>query len=293
LVAVNGHASGVRDPERTGDELSSLLAEHGVGADAVVTNDEDDLFEALRSAAATQRRLVLVGGDGGLHAAANAPLGRLPELALVPAGRANNIARALRIPTDRAGAVAVAAHAEARYLDVLRVTTPGRTLIAVEGVSAGFHAAARSGYDAENSADVRQAVRAFAEAFQDYAPYRIRARIDGDELLAPAGAQMFISNLPYFGPGFEVDPGADPGDGRLEAVVIEAAGRARLLRLLAATYRGRHVGRRGVRRIEARRVEVTDPLPVVADSEPLGTTTATVTIEPARLRVAAPLEIAT
>ncbi len=289
LVAVNARASGVGDPRRTGLELVAMLAERSVGADALVTASEDDLFEALRRAAATGRRLVLVGGDGSLHAAANANLGRLPELALIPAGSANNIAHALRIPTDRAGAVAVAAGLDTRPLDALRVRTPDRALLAVEGVSAGFHAEARSGYEADNSADVRQAIRAFTRAFRAYSPYRIRTRIDGTELVAPAGAQLFVSNLPYFGPGFEVDPGADPADGLLEAVLIEAPGRARLLRLLAATYRGHHLGRPGVTRIAARSVEVTDPLPLVADSEPLGTTTATVTIETARLRLAAPV----
>jgi diacylglycerol kinase (ATP) len=265
-----------------------MLAERGARAEAVVTADEDDLFETLRGAAAGNRRVALVGGDGSLHAAANAALGRLPELALIPAGGANNVARALGIPTDRAGAVAVAAEADVRLLDALRVETPSRTLLAVEGVSAGFHADARSGYEAENSADVAEAVRAFAHALRDYAPYRISARVDGDELLATAGAQLFLSNLPYFGPGFAVDPGADPGDGRLEAILLEAPGRARLLRLLAATYRGRHLSRRGVRRVTARRVEVTHELPLVADSEVLGTTTATVTVESGRLRLAAP-----
>jgi diacylglycerol kinase family enzyme len=168
------------------------------------------------------------------------------------------------------------------------VETPERTLYALEAVSAGFQAEARSRYDAENSADLRQGVRALADAVRGYAPYRIRARLDGDELLAGSGAQLFLSNLRYFGFGFDVDPGADHADGRLEAILIEASGRAELLRLLAAAYRGRHLGRPGVRRISARRAEVTEALPLVADAIPLGTTTATVTVEPARLRVAAP-----
>jgi diacylglycerol kinase family enzyme len=70
--------------------------------------------------------------------------------------------------------------------------------------------------------------------------------------------------------------------------VFEARRRGRLLRLLAAAYRGRHIGRRGVTRVSARRAVLAQPLPLVADAVPLGRTTATVTVEPARLRVAAP-----
>jgi hypothetical protein len=58
--------------------------------------------------------------------------------------------------------------------------------------------------------------------------------------------------------------------------------------MLAAARRGRHIGRRGVRRLSARFARVLEPLPLVADSVPLGVTTATVTVERARLRVATP-----
>jgi diacylglycerol kinase (ATP) len=287
-VVVNAQASGIDDPGQAAVELAALLQELGAEADAVVSSTEDDLFEALRAALATGRRAVLVGGDGSLHGAANAPLGQLPELALVPAGRANNVARALGIPRDRLGALAVAAAAPARPLDLLRVETPGKSLYAVEALSAGFQAAARSGYDGTNSADLRQGLRALAGAVRRFEPYAIDARLEGRELSSSSAAQLFLSNLPYFGFGFEVDPGADPADGRLEAILIEAQSRSALLRLLHATYRGRHVGRSGVRLATGRQAELTEPLPLVADAEPLGTTTATVQIERGRLRVAAP-----
>ena len=285
---LNGRASGIDDPDRLALELAAQAQELGARAHAHVTMSEPELWQTLADAAEHGQRVVLVGGDGSLHAAANAPLAELPEVALIPAGRANNIARALGIPADRSGALAVAVDAPARPLDALRVETPGTALYAVEGVSAGFHAAARSRYEADNSADIKQGLAALAGALRDFSPYRLRARIGGEQVDALGTAQLFLSNLPYFAYGFQVDPNADPADGFLEAIVFQAWRRTTLLRLLAAAYRGRHLGRRGVRSVSARRVEVTAPLPLVADAVPLGTTTATVTVEPARLRVAAP-----
>jgi diacylglycerol kinase (ATP) len=285
---VNGRASGIEDPERTASELSAILDELHAPSEAVVTSDEAEMFESLRAAVATRRRVVLVGGDGSLHDAANASLGELPEFAIVPAGRANNIARALHVPSDRARALAIAALAPARPLDVIRVETAERTLFAVEGVSAGFQARARSEYEAENSADLRQGIRTLAGAVRRFAPFELRARFDDRELVSDSAAQLFLSNLPYFGFGFEVDPGADPADGRLEAILFEAADRRALLPLAAAAYRGRHLGRRGVTRVSTRRAELIEPLPLVADAVPLGTTTATVSVDSHRLRVAAP-----
>jgi diacylglycerol kinase family enzyme len=287
LIILNGHASGIDEPERLGLNLVAAAQELGADADVRVTRDEPELWAALRDAAAAGERAVLVGGDGSLHAAANAPLDELPELALVPAGRANNIARALGIPVDRRGALETAVAARARAIDVLHVATPETSLYAVEGVSAGFQADARSRYTAENSADTRQGLRALAEALRRVAPYRLSARVDGIAIESREAAQVFFSNLPFFGFGFLVDPGADPSDGRLEAIVFDAHRRTTLLRLLAAARSGRHLRHPGVERVSARVAELTEPLPLVADAVPLGTTTATVTVEPARLRVAA------
>jgi len=284
---LNGRASGVDDPDRLALDLASRAQELGAAARARVTFSEPELWEELSSAAENGERVVLVGGDGSLHAAANAPLGDLPELALIPAGRANNIARALGIPTERSSALGVAVEAGARSLDALSVRTPDTSLYAIEGVSAGFHADARSRYDADNSADTRQGLSALIAALRQFKPYRLSAHLDREQVDADV-AQLFLSNLPYFGFGFHVAPGADPADGLLDAVVFRARRRTGLLRLLVAAYRGRHLGRPGVRRVPARRAEIAAPLPIVADAVPLGTTTATVTVERARLRVAAP-----
>jgi diacylglycerol kinase (ATP) len=288
VVVVNGRASGIEDPYGTAARLAAALEELGTQAEAVVTLSEEELWAVLRSAVTLSRRVVLVGGDGTMHSAANAPLARLPELALVPAGRANNIARALGIPTTRHGAVAVAATVPARPLDALRVATPDRFVYALEAVSAGFQAEARADYKADNSADLRQGLRALVRALRRFRPYSAVLRLGNRELRWDSAAQVFLANLPYFGFGFLVAPGADPADGRFETIVLQARSRRRLLRLLLAARRGRHLTKEGVRREAATRVRLTEPLPLVADALPLGTTTATVTVEPGRLRVAAP-----
>ncbi|HEX5897158.1 MAG TPA: diacylglycerol kinase family protein [Thermoleophilaceae bacterium] len=284
---MNGQASGVTSGRPLlVDQVTADLAECGGPVDAVVTHSEGELHALL--AEADDRRVVLIGGDGSLHAAANAPLPELPELALVPAGRANNIARALGIPTERARAVALAARAPARGLDALRIETPERSLFALEALSAGFQAEARTRYAAANSSDLRQGLRALGNAAVGYAPYRVELRLDGREIDMGGVAQLFLSNLPFFGFGFEVAPGTDPADGRFEAILIEAGGRRELLLQLAAAYRGRHVGRSGVHLITARRAELTASLPLVADSVQLGTTTAAVSLERARIHLAIP-----
>lgn len=113
LVVVDAHESGLDDPLRTGREVVAILQEFGAAASGAVTRNELGLTWALRVAAESGSRVALVGGDSCLYAAANAPLNGLPELAIVPVGRTNTIARALQIPTDRVEAALVAAYATA------------------------------------------------------------------------------------------------------------------------------------------------------------------------------------
>lgn len=286
LVVVNASASGTGDADRLLADVGALASSSGSSAVGTITGSEAELHDVL--AGANGRRVILVGGDGSLAAAVNAPIARLPQLALVPAGRANNIARALGVPLHRRAAVHAAVTAPCRPLDVLRVESADRVLFAVEAVSAGFQAEARASYGATNSADLRQGVGALLRGVRRYEPYEISVRTADGPVFAGQAAQLFLANLPYFGFGFRVNPAAVTGDGLMEALVLEATDRRALVRLLAAAYRGRHLGRPGVTWTRTRQATIDSELPLVADAIPLGTGTASVRVQPGRLALAAP-----
>lgn len=284
LVIVNANASGERRAHRLLDELRRTARARDVPVAERVTGSAEELRRALEDAA--DRRVVLVGGDGTVEAAVNAT-GTAPELALLPAGRANNIAHALGIPLDPAGAVSVALTAPSRTIDLLRVESPAGALRCVEGVSIGFQARARSSYDGVNSGDLRAGVRALVGALRDQRPARAELVLDGHRAFAGDVAQVFVSNLPYFGFGFRVDPLADPADGRLEVIVASVRSRRELGRLLLAAHGGSHIHRRGVLVFQGRRATVRGELPLAGDGAVLGVGDVSVVVEPAALRLAA------
>jgi diacylglycerol kinase (ATP) len=281
VVVVNARASGAADPERLLHEVLFQIRRGGGRPRGYLTEGEADLRAALADAGG---RALLVGGDGTLHAAANTG-SRLPELALVPTGRANNVARALGIPTDPAAAARLAVTGAARPVDVMRVETGSRTLQAVEGVSAGFQADVRSRYSGPDSGDVLAGARAVAAGIGRYRPYQVALGVDGRRVFSGEAAQVFLSNLPFFGFGFRVDPAAQVADGRIEAIVAQAGSRLELMRLLAAAYRGRHLEREGVMLRSAREAVIESPLPLVCDSTVLGRGTAEISVIPGRLRI--------
>src|SRR5918997_6844225 len=256
-LVVNARASG----NSGGDLLAgatAVLRDAGARVRSHLTADEGELAAVVR--AAEDRRVVLVGGDGTVHALANMTLPVLPGAALLPAGRANNIARALGIPVDWAQAARLAVRGRPAPVDALHVVTPQRSLYAVEGVSAGFHEAARHRYNGTNSADLAAGVRALAAELHAFRPRPVDLRVDGAPLFAGPAAQVFLSNLPFFGFGFRVDPLADPADGRLEAIVMEADTRRGIVSLLAAARDGRHLERGGVSWRRGTRAHLERPL---------------------------------
>jgi diacylglycerol kinase (ATP) len=284
-VDVNGTASASGVGEEVLERALAQLRATGLSAHGSVTCTPDQLHRVIEDDPAC--RVVLVGGDGTLHAAVNAPV-RPAELALVPSGRANNVARALGIPQDPVAAIALAGSAPAVPIDLLRVETAHGVRYGVEAVSAGLQADARARYSGSNSGDLRAGVAALAAAIRDFSPYRASLCIDGVPQERLEAAQVFISNLPLFGFGFHVNPDADPSDGLLELIVIRARTRRRALRLLAATYRGTHLNHPGVSVQRVREAAITEPLPLVCDGTPMGVTRASITIDSERLRLVTP-----
>jgi diacylglycerol kinase (ATP) len=281
LLVANANASGLVSRPGIVEAAATLLRSRGAGVQLRLTSSLEEVGELLSE---SERRVVLLGGDGTLHAAANVP-GPKPELALLPAGRANNVARSLGIPTDLAQAARLAVEGGSRPLDGIVAQAAGRRYVAVEGVSVGFHAIARSGYRAANSADVRAAIRTGARAFARFQPIAVGLDVDGDvEVLRTA--QLFVVNTPLYGPGLRVAP-ADPADGLLDLVSIDVAGRPQLAARLAQLRRGTHLGKAGVRHLRARRVRIATggSSPIVADTTDLGSGTVDLAVVPGAISV--------
>jgi diacylglycerol kinase (ATP) len=286
LLIANRNASGLASAPEKLDAVRRLLERAGASVEERLTDSVEEMEAAL--ATDGDRRVALLGGDGTLHAAANAP-GPRPELALVPAGGANNIARSFGIPLDLPSAAAVAVDGVARPLDGILAKNDGRRYIAVEGVSVGFLAVARSLYRAKNSMDVRAAVRAGAVALRSFHPFCVRVE-GGMGVERMQVSQLFIANLPLYAFGLRVAPLADPADGFADLTAIDAKTRPQLLAALARLRRRPEVSCPGYRcwREQSVRVSAGDRSPVIADSTDLGYGNVELTVEPATLSVVLP-----
>jgi diacylglycerol kinase (ATP) len=262
LLVANSHASRVRPELVSG--LKSELSAWGAGCRTVVTESVEELAAVLADDA--ERRVVLVGGDGTLHAAANIG-GFRPELALIAAGRANNVARSLGIPLDARAAARLAVQGHAHPIDLIEAVTQTVRYLAVEGVSAGFLSQARSHYDEENSGHITSALAAGATALAHFHPFTAQITHDGAVETFPL-VQLFVANLPLYGFGLHVAPQADVSDGLLDVVAIGGRGRHDVVPMIVQLRRATALERSDTHhwRAETVRIETHGTLPVIADS---------------------------
>jgi diacylglycerol kinase (ATP) len=282
VLVANMRSSGVRP-----DLVASAAAMLRHNGSRVAVRETASLDELRAVVAGERRRLVLLGGDGTVHALANLRM-ETPELALMPAGRANNIARSLGVPLDLRAAAELAREGAARDLDLIAVKNEKREYLAVEGVSVGYLALARVRYHAENSGDARAGLRAGLAALAHFRPFPLAVEWDG-RLEALQVSQLFVANLALYSFGLCVAPMADAADRRLDIVAIETRTRPGLLRVLARLHAGRYRDTPGIRHWQAERVRLsTGASPVVADSEDLGWCTVELQAAPGALRVVAP-----
>lgn len=183
------------------------------------------LDDADAVVAAAPERVIVAGGDGSVGcAAAIAARAKVP-LGVVAVGTANDFARALELPPEVATAVELAASGtRTRRLDLGRVGERPFVNAASAGLSPVAARKARGlkallGPLAYTVGALRAGL--FAK------PVRCSVDVDGERRFDGNAWQVIVGLTGAFGGGAEID--ADPTDGHLDVVAIEAGSRARLV----------------------------------------------------------------
>jgi len=255
--------------------VAHVLREAGATVD--VTYSPGPLAMGALVAAAVERGdvVVSVGGDGMLSSLAGLVSAAGGTLAVVPAGRGNDFARMLGLPSDPAAVAALLLEGEVRTVDLLALSFSGSTPRIVAG-------SVYSGVDARAGELVDRAHRlprklqypyAALRALATYTPARYLVSVDGLEQ-EYAAANVVVANSAYYGSGMKIAPAATVSDGVLDIVVIEAASKLALMRSLPKVYDGGHISLPEVTVLTGRHVELRAdgkrPVPVGGDGEPLG-----------------------
>ncbi|GAB3444888.1 diacylglycerol kinase family protein [Streptomonospora sediminis] len=252
--------------------LRRIAAEPGTDAEPVFIAEPGDLDRTLDSAS-PDRALVVAGGDGSLHALANA-LYRRGELAertvgLLPMGTGNDFARTLGMPLEPFTAAAALRAAHPRPLDLLADDTGEVTVNAVHlGVGAESTRAASRWKRLLGPASfpVGGIVAGFAAR-----GYRLRVEADSEVLIDTDHKVLMagLANGRYIGGGTGLlAPGAELDSGLISLVVSRSRGFTKRAVHAVRLHRGTHPLEVDVHHRRVRRVTVTgEPCPASADGE--------------------------
>lgn len=231
---------------------------------------------------------VVVSGDGLLGAVGGALAGSDVPLGLVPAGRGNDLARALGIPTDPVAAVDVLLAGSSRRIDVGEAN--GKRFLGIVSV----------GFDSECNRLANEIHWLHGNAVYAYSMPRTligwkSARFTlavGDERKRLSGYLVAVANNSVYGGGMYIAPEASLEDGEFDVVAIGEVGRLRFLWGLREVLRGTHLERDEVSVFRTPRLELdaSRPFPVYADGDHLTDLPVSLRVLPRSLSILCPSE---
>jgi YegS/Rv2252/BmrU family lipid kinase len=265
LLLASAHA-GSADAEAV-ETARAALAEVGE-VELATTGTLGELSQVL--ARRGRRRVVVAGGDGSLHVVVQHLFGcgelADADLAVVPLGTGNDLARALGIPLDPVEAAQLAVSGTPRALDLV-VDDAGGVAVNAVHLGVGAEAAAKAAALKPRLGPLAYPLGAIAAGVRVQAP-RLRVEVDGRVVSDGRTLMVGIANGPGIGGGTPLHPHAVPDDGLLDVMVSTATGRLARVRFGAALRDGSHLSSKHVVSARGREVVVTGgPVEVNADGE--------------------------
>lgn len=249
--------------------IVAIFQQHGIAADVVLSESPGDIERRVAGLCEAGVDLVVVaGGDGTVHEAVNGYMQQdsPTALSLIPTGSGNDFAKAAGLERDfeeatRVLARKIASNAEPRAVDLGRCNDR----YFANGVGIGFDALVTH-YANEVTLPIGDGV---------YLVGLVRALIHGvvtpEYRVAGAGVEYAgqttlanIANGPWLGGRFRIAPDANHRDGLLNLVLAEPVRRRRILALLPALVRGRHLSAPEVQHTTLEKLTIESDAPVLS-----------------------------
>jgi YegS/Rv2252/BmrU family lipid kinase len=229
---------------------------------------------------------VVVSGDGLLGAVGGAMAGSDAPLGLIPAGRGNDLARALRIPDEPEAAVAALLAGKSRRIDVGEAN--GKRFLGIASV----------GFDSECNRLANETHWLRGNSVYAYSMVRTligwrSARFTlavGEERKRISGYFVAVANNSVYGGGMYIAPNAELDDGEFDVVSIGEGGKLSFLFGLKDVLKGNHLSKDSVDVFRTPRLQIdaSRPFPVYADGDHLTDLPVSLRVLPQSLSIIVP-----
>lgn len=230
-----GRATPVEVEQVLGDRMR-IVATEGAGHAAALAR------RAVEEGVAT---VVAGGGDGTLHEVVN---GLLPDpgetvCGLLPLGTGNDFARTLGLPSDLEEWLEILDAGRTRAIDVMELELPAGRRFVVNCLVGG----AIDRVDEKLTAEVKRRwgplayLRATAETLPELESFAVEVAFDDGEPLERRVHSVVAANGRTVAGGVPVAPEADPADGVMDCLLVEAVQGAEIVALAGKVLLGKHL----------------------------------------------------
>lgn len=245
--------------------------------------------------------IIAVGGDGTLNEVVNGffdidgeLLSETAQLSMIAAATGGDVIRSFDISRDWMQTIPEFPETEPSPVDVglAKMTSEDGKLIHryFLNVSSIGCRAERSRFRSLIPADFFYKIQALME-MRRVPKAQLQLVVDGTHLEPQQLTRLVVANGRYFGGGLQVAPHADPRDGLLELMTLDAAGAGELRKILAMMSRNQHLEHPKVAMHQGKKITIKPvsadqpPVYVEVDGEPVGQLPATFEILPGKLQL--------
>ena len=287
IALLTNPTSGKGRGTRTAAIVLPRLKEAGFHVHTLVGHDADEARDlARRCVADGVESLVVVGGDGMVHLAAQELAGSETALGIIPAGTGNDVARYLDIPrSDPQLAADVVVGSRTRRIDLARSGAQHYVTVLASGFDSLVNERANAMRWPRGQMRYNLATLAELRVFEPL-PYTLE--LDGQVRQVEA-MLVAVGNGPSFGGGLRITHGACIDDGLLDVVIIKTMTKPDLVRTYPKLFTGGHTKHPQYEHHLVRSATVAAPgIVAYADGERMGALPLTVEVAPLALKVLVP-----
>lgn len=282
-ISGGGHAAEIWRP------IADRLAARGLAPTVEVTQSQQHAVDTARAAAERGDVVIAVGGDGLVRDVACGVVPAGGTMAIVPAGRGNDLARKLELSHDPEVLADMLAAGTVQTYDVIEpvgTSTPvvlGNVYVGIDSVSNKAINDNRwlPGLLVYRLAPVGTILRWHAPTFT--------VECDGESTTLAAHS-VVVANSGAYGHGLKIVPSAELDDRLLDVMTVADGPRRKVVKFMSQAKDGSHVESDTVtvRRATAVTISADRAVPVFADGDYLGELPISMTVRPAALKLLMP-----
>ncbi|TQL76471.1 diacylglycerol kinase family enzyme [Stackebrandtia endophytica] len=237
----------------------------GVVVKTVTTTGRGHALDQACAAATRGHVVIAVGGDGLVRDVAGGVRAAGGVMGIVPAGRGNDLARLLRIPTGATAVATMLLNAPAKPIDLIEVNgvyVPGNVYMGIDSLATRI-------INRNRWVPARLLYRAApAVALLRWRPARYTL-VDDTGRRTMTGHTVVVANSGVYGHGLSIVPPARLDDGHLHVMTVGDLPRSAVVSFMRQAETGEHLDRDGVdvHTTTELTVAADRPVPVCADGD--------------------------